>query len=197
MVDINMKFSGFEEVIVGLRNAADRVEDGARKQMHRSADKIVKEAQINAPEDTGALVASIHKEVDYERRDAGGHGGRLKISVVAGGEVNGVNVNAYVARIHELYDEMGTGPRTKLKMEKYPGRVGAHFLTRAADMVEKRLEEVMIEVVRNEWTLSKTGDTSTAKLAWTEPAYVQSSFSQRLFGRTIAAIKGLFSRRKK
>jgi HK97 gp10 family phage protein len=139
---VRSKITGFEEISIGLRHIADKVKDGARKQMHRSADKIVKEAQLNAPFDTGALEKSIHKEISYETR------GRLRITIVAGGEVDGVDVDAYVVMIHEHYDEMRPGEGTRLKMQANPGRlIGDHFLTRAYDAQENKLQKAMIGMV--------------------------------------------------
>ncbi len=141
------KITGFDEVAVGLRHAAQKVSDAARKQMHRSADKIVSEAKINTPVDEGNLEASIRKEISYDDKR------RLQITVVAGGEVNGVNVDQYAVIIHEHYESMKPGPKTLEKMAKYPDHViGSKFLERAAAKVEPRLKESMIALVKS-WDL--------------------------------------------
>jgi hypothetical protein len=141
--------SGFEEIAVGLRHAADRVKDGARKQMHRSADKIVTAAKLYCPEDEGNLVASIRKEISYENR------GRLQITVVCGGEINGVNVDQYAVIVHEHYEGMlvkGPGKNTLAKMAANPGvYIGSKFIERAADDNKPRLLESMIETVKAAW----------------------------------------------
>ncbi len=141
------KVTGFDEVAIGLRHAAQKVSDAARKQMHRSADKIVSEAKINTPVDEGNLEASIRKEISYDDKR------RLQITVVAGGEVNGVNVDQYAVIIHEHYESMKPGPKTLEKMAKYPDHViGSKFLERAAAKVEPRLKESMIALVKS-WDL--------------------------------------------
>ncbi len=142
------KVTGFDEVAIGLRHAAQKVSDAARKQMHRSADKIVSEAKINAPEDKGNLAESIRKEISYDDKR------RLQITIVAGGEVNGVDVDKYAILIHEHYESMKPGPKTLEKMAKYPEHIiGSRFLERAAAKVEARLKESMIALVRSEWNM--------------------------------------------
>ena len=139
---VKTKITGFEEISIGLRHIAEKVQDGARKKMHRGADKIVKEARLNAPFDTGALEKSIHKEISYETR------GRLRITIVAGGEVDGVDVDAYVVMIHENYNNMRPGKGTLAKMAANPGRlIGYHFLTRAYDDQGNKLQKAMIGMV--------------------------------------------------
>ena len=134
MFDIKLKFSGEGKVIADLRNIGETVERNARKVMHARANVIVKEAKLNAPEDTHALEDSIRKEVDYEYR------GRLHISVVMGGSVDGVNVDAYAYEVHEHYSAMGVGPGTMAKRIANPGRlVGEKFLTRAAEGQQEAL----------------------------------------------------------
>jgi hypothetical protein len=136
------KILGFEEVSIGLRHMADKVADASRKQMHRTADKIVKEAQLNAPVDLHNLEQSIHKDISYGER------GRLKITVVAGGVVNGVNVDQYAALIHENYESMQPGAGTIAKRAANPGRyIGEKFLERAADDQRGKLEKAVIGIV--------------------------------------------------
>jgi ASC-1-like (ASCH) protein len=140
------KITGLEEIAVGLRHAADRVKDSARKQMHRSADKIVREAKLNTPVDRHNLEESIRKEVSYGDRR------RLQITVIAGGEVNGVNVDQYAALIHEHYESMKPGKGTIAKRAKYPDRyIGSKFLERAERDNRQRLLDSMIETVKAVW----------------------------------------------
>lgn len=137
-----IKETGGDELRLQMRNVAKKVPDNARKVMHRAADKIVEEAKLNAPVDDGELEASIHKEVGYQGS------GRLKIDVVAGGEVNGVDVDRYALFIHELYGLMKPGPNTIAKQNANPGRlVGEKFLERAEDTVKEKLDRVFIDTV--------------------------------------------------
>jgi hypothetical protein len=141
-----MKFSaeitGVPEVMLALRNLAETVPDKARKTMHRNADKIVELARLQAPVDKHNLEDSIHKEIGYD--DAR----RLQIDIIAGGEVNGVNVEDYVALIHENYSSMKPGPGTVAKMTSNPGvLIGEKFLTRAYDKYEAKLNADMIQDV--------------------------------------------------
>lgn len=138
-----MKASGFEAVKAFLRNVAEIVPINARKAMHRGADLIIKEAQLNAPVDKHNLENSIHKEVSYV-----GLRGRLAITLVAGGYVGGVNVDDYAMEIHEHYDARNPGPGTQAKMKANPGRkIGAKFLERAVRDQEAKLRKSVIEAV--------------------------------------------------
>lgn len=143
-----LKVSGAGEVVARLKHAGERVKDGARKSMHRGADRIVREARLNTPVDKGNLEASIVKDVTYVDR------GRLQIEVVVGGFVGGVNVDEYAAEIHENYDDENPGPRTALKRQANPGRlVGSKFLERAIEDNREKIEAAMIAVVEREWYL--------------------------------------------
>ena len=145
---IIMKTQGIPELIVSLRHTGERVADTARKHMHRIADRIVKEARLNAPVDKHNLEESIHKEVDY------GYRGRLNISIVMGGVVNGVNVDKYVLEVHESISRMKPGPNTLAKMAANPGRkIGEKFLERALEENQDKLEKALIEGVLKEWRL--------------------------------------------
>jgi hypothetical protein len=133
------KISGLNELRAAFRNIATKVPENARKVMHRSADRIEKEAKINAPVDKHNLEESIHQELLYEER------GRLGIDVVAGGVVGGVDVSDYAALIHENYPEDHPGPGTQAKRSQYPDHhVGGHFLDRAIDAEKPKLLKAMI-----------------------------------------------------
>lgn len=148
-----MGVSGMTAVRIAMRNIAIRVPEGARKQMHRSADEIVRVAQIQAPRDLGNLEKAIRVLKSYGVR------GRLQIDIgvlPTGNEVNingkPINLNDYAAIIHENYESVfaknGPGKRTLEKMAQYPSyRIGSGFLSRAADAEEKKLEPKMIAVV--------------------------------------------------
>jgi hypothetical protein len=144
-MNVGMKVD-VSSVMLQLRNIAEKVPDKARKTMHRAADRIVKEAKLNAPVDDGELEDSIRKEIEYERR------GRLKIDIVMGGWVRGVNVDRYAVIIHENYEGMlkhGPGKNTLAKMAANPGRfIGSKFLTRAGDKEKDKLMGDMIVAVQ-------------------------------------------------
>lgn len=121
---INMKVTGLNELKVAMRHAAATVPDAARKQMHRGADRIVKNAQKMAPVDEHNLEQSIRKEKSYGER------GRLQIDITAGGEVNGVNVDDYAVIMHE--SDYSLGPKSRAKQTAQQEIVGPKFLERAA-----------------------------------------------------------------
>lgn len=129
---IKMKVSGVNELKAAMRHAAGTVPDAARKQMHRGADRIVKEAQKNAPVDKHNLEESIRKEKSYGDR------GRLQIDIVAGGEVNGVNVDEYAVIMHE--SDYNLGPGSQAKQAGQQNIVGRKFLERAVDKEAKHME---------------------------------------------------------
>lgn len=145
---IKIQAHGIPELVAQLRYTAHRITDASRKQMHRSADHIVKEAQLNAPVDLHNLEESIRKEVSYGVR------GRLQIDIVMGGTVNGVNVDEYAIQVHEHYDEDNPGPGTQAKREANPQRhVGGKFLERALDDNFNRINTEIVRVVLKEWHL--------------------------------------------
>lgn len=149
---VSVKTSGFDQLYAALNHASERVSDTARKHMHRSADLVVREAQLNAPVDKHNLEESIKKEVNY------GFRGRLQIQVVMGGFVNGVNVDEYAVEVHENYDPnndgVRVGPGTWAKRLANPGRyVGRKFLERAVKDNENRIMKGMISAVMKEWRL--------------------------------------------
>jgi len=136
---MGLKVTGVDEVILQLRNIAEKVPDHARRTMHNVSDKIVELAQLQAPVDKHNLEQSIHKEVFTEDNR------RLAIDIKAGGEVNGVNVDEYAVQIHENYSDMKPGKGTLAKMAANPGvQIGEKFLERAYDKYEDKLEKMMI-----------------------------------------------------
>ena len=149
-MDIKLKVSGISEVMAKIRYIAQKVPENGRKKMHALADFLVKEAQLNAPERNGNLVASIRKEVTY------GHRGRLQIDIVAGGNAL---VDRYVVQVHEHYEDMvapskyGSGPsgRTYAKRLANPGRyIGEKFLSRAIEDNRERIPaELMQAIMKN------------------------------------------------
>ena len=137
---IKMTETGCEGVIAMLRMAAQKVPDNARKVMHKEADKIVKLAKRMAPEDDAELMDAIHKEISYEAR------GRLKIDIVVGGVVRGVDVDKYAAEIHENYANMKPGPVTIIKRQiEADVYVGEKFLERAVRESAPKLRKALID----------------------------------------------------
>jgi hypothetical protein len=145
---IKMQAKGFDQLFLQLSHAADRVKDGARKQLHRAGNAVEREARLNAPVDEHNLEQSIKKQIDY------GFRGRLQIQVVMGGFVNGVNVDEYAVEIHENYESRSPGPGTIAKREANPGRyVGGKFLERALEENRDKIERGMFTAVMKEWRL--------------------------------------------
>lgn len=145
-----MKVTGVNLVRTELRNIAQRVPDAARKTMHRSAETIVEEAKINVPEDYGYLKDSIRILKDYA-----GPNGRLQIDIVAGGQTvfsmrdgRDIDLDSYAAIIHENYESLKPGAKSRAKMARYPGRVGSRFLARAAEAEQSKLGQKMIQAVQ-------------------------------------------------
>lgn len=143
-----LKVTGVVKLRTELRNVAQRVPDAARGVMRRSAARIVEEAKINVPEDYGYLKDSIRILKDYQ-----GANRRLQIDIVVGGQRvfsmrdgRDIDLDTYATIIHENYASMEPGDNTKKKIAAYGNRVGAHFLTRAAEAEESKLEQRMIEM---------------------------------------------------
>jgi len=138
----SLTVTGIQEVIVGLRYIAQKIPANGRKQMHRIADQIVKEAKLNAPHDTGALEDSIHKVVTYEGT------GRLSINIEMGGFVDGVDVDIYAVQVHENYSSMHPGKGTIQKRLANPGRyIGEKFLERAEMAVRPNVNSEILQAV--------------------------------------------------
>jgi hypothetical protein len=139
---MKIKETGCDELMAQLRYVAGKVPDNARKVMRRQADKIVKLAQLYAPYKDGDLEESIHKEIGYEDN------GRLKIDIVAGGIVNGVDVDTYAVEMEENYESMTPGPGTIAKREANPGvYVGGKFMERALNDSATELTDRLLESV--------------------------------------------------
>lgn len=138
---------GVETTQLRLRDAGERVKDTSRKTMHRGADHIIKEAKINTPVDTHNLESSIKKEVEY------GYRGRLQISIVVGGTVDGVNVDTYAMEVHERYEDMGgPGKGTMEKRLKYPDHyIGEKFLERPFEEQRHKLFKAIQLAVAKAW----------------------------------------------
>jgi hypothetical protein len=132
-----MQVIGAKEAILSLKNIGLKVQENARKTMHRASDRIVVRAKKMAPVDTHNLENHIHKNVEYE-----GPKGRLKISV----DVDAVGDLAdYAVIMHE--GEYNLGPLSQAKNDSQPEAVGNRFLTRAADEEEKKLKPAMIAAI--------------------------------------------------
>ena len=141
-----IKIRGDTQLLAELKNTTQRVERSAREFMKRSAERVVKYARLNAPVDLHNLEESIHIERTYEEGK-----GRLKINVVAGGVIDGVNVDEYAAKVHENYNEEHPGEGTLEKRLANPDRhVGGKFLERAVEEEEEGLEARMLSSVTKE-----------------------------------------------
>ena len=57
------------------------------------------------------------------------------------------NIDQYATIIHENYEQFKPGEKTLAKMAANPGKVGSHFLTRAAMDNEEPLNRNLIEAV--------------------------------------------------
>lgn len=146
----SMKVYGCEELSSLMKQLAGRVPAQGRKIMDRGADKIVKEAQLNAPVDKHNLEDAIHKEKSYEDR------GRMRVDIVVGGTVRGVNVDQYAMLIHENYAGMNPGAGTLAKQAANPGRVvGEKFLTRAVDAQMPKIQAQMAAAIMRELAVLK------------------------------------------
>lgn len=131
-----MVLYGGDELVAILRNIAKKVPDHARRTMNNGADKIVERAKLFTPVETHALENSIHKVVSYESNR------RLAIDIVAGEDLD------YASLIHENYESLGVGPGTAAKRQANPDvYIGSHFLTRAVEEQEPKLEKMMIETI--------------------------------------------------
>lgn len=161
---ISMQIKGAKEIAANFRYSAEKVPDGARKAMHRLADKVLKEARLNTPVDTFNLEKSIVKKVSYGGR------GRLQIDIEVGGKMldgvvidakknrnlskqqrkRRVNVDQYAAMIHENYSSMKPGDGTIAKRLANPGRyVGEKFLERALKDNKQPIYEGIFRAVMN------------------------------------------------
>lgn len=150
-----MKLFGADQLMARLRSLADKVPGNGRKVMHRAADKIVLRAKLFTPVDDGNLEDSIRKEATYEDRR------RLAIDIVAGGYMNGVDVDAYASEINENYSSMHPGPNTIAKMDANPGVIiGEHFIDRAIDEQRDKLGKAIISAVIQ---TMNTGDANIAE----------------------------------
>ena len=144
-VKIKRTVKGADELIAQFRYLAHKIPDTARKQMHRGADKVVQEAQLNAPVEKHNLEKAIHKEVSYGER------GRLQIDIVVGGEINGINVDQYALEIHEHYESYTPSKETLAKRQANPGRyVGEKFLERALTSPRVRIVEGIFQAIMKE-----------------------------------------------
>lgn len=138
---IRMRAHNVGKVVIELGHLGERVVDNARKTMHAAAKRIEKKAKLNAPVDEHNLEDSIRIERYTVER------GRLALEVVAGGEVNGVNVDDYAALMHE--GDYNLGPGSIAKQQANPDVVvGRKYLERARDEEEETLDEKMIHALR-------------------------------------------------
>lgn len=152
-METRFKISGFEEISAALRNLGEKSKDHAARTMRRGAARIVASAKNYVPEDTGRLSESIRAEDDVDASNR-----RLKINIMVGGVVRGVDTDRYAAIIHEHYESMiggkygkGPSPTTLSKMQRFPGKVGSHFLHTAVEEQRPSIEAETLTVVNTDW----------------------------------------------
>lgn len=143
---MKVKIKGMAAARMELRSVGEKVPETARKQMHRSAARIVKRAQLYVPEDEGLLKNSIRIEKSYGVR------GRLQIDVVAGDATvfnaagREIDLNQYAWIIHERYRDMTPGAKTVEKRAANPeAYIGEKFLERASEEERAALERNIID----------------------------------------------------
>lgn len=142
-MNFGMRMTGDAELQAQLRSVGLLVPTNARKVMQAAADRIEKEAKLNAPVDTHALEDSIRQTKSYST-----FRGRLQIDIDVGGFVDGVNVDLYALEVHENYDSRNPGPGTLAKMAANPGRhIGSKFLERAAQAETPKVQPSLIQAV--------------------------------------------------
>lgn len=144
--------ASWSRVEFGLRNVAAKVPDHAARAMRSVSNRIVEKAKNYVPEDEELLKNSIRIEAFRGGR------GRLEIRIIVGGTTavkqNGkvISLDQYAAIIHEHYEDMlvnGPGDKTEEKMQRFPGKVGSGFLTRAADEEAVTLQRIIIDAVKS------------------------------------------------
>jgi uncharacterized membrane protein len=147
-VKMKVKVTGMASARMMLRSVGEKVPDTARKQMHRSAARIVKRAQLYVPEDEGNLKNSIRIEKSYGVR------GRLQIDVVAGDTTvfnaagKEIDLNQYAWIIHENYSAMNPGEKTQAKRAANPeAYIGEKFLERASEEERVALERNLVDAI--------------------------------------------------
>jgi hypothetical protein len=145
-VKMTVKVKGMASVKMLLRSVGEKVPETARKQMHRSAARIVERAKLYVPEDTEALKNSIRIEKSYGER------GRLQIDVIAGDATvfnaagREIDLNQYAWIIHERYRDMQPGEKTLEKRAANPeAYIGEKFLARASAEEQPKLERNIID----------------------------------------------------
>lgn len=143
-----MRVMNADRVAVELRHIGERVVSTARGAMHRSGERILANAKLNAPVDKFNLEEAI--QIVSSR----GVRGRLQIDIDVVDSIHGVNVAQYALIIHENYESIATSDApdaregTKQKQAANPGRyVGGKFLERAADEERRKLQPHLVEAV--------------------------------------------------
>lgn len=142
--------ASWKRVELGLKNVAQKAPAHAARTLRRLVNRIVEKAKDYAPEDTAAMINSI------EVQESRGPRNRLQLTILLGGSgtinVGGreIEVGKYAEIIHERYEEVvkTPGARTQEKMAHNPGKVGSHFLTRAAEEEKKTMNAAVIEAVK-------------------------------------------------
>ncbi len=143
-LNMRMKASGIASVQASFRTIGKRIPLETREELVAAREDVIELAKLQTPVDKFNLEESIR---EGEELDGAGH---LKLEVVAGGMVHGVNVDLYAAKVHEFYELIGKpGPGTREKMAANPGvQIGSGFLTRALETIRETMTGRMTKVVR-------------------------------------------------
>lgn len=130
---------GVDDLVVSLRNTAERSSRGVRDALDSGARDIQELARLQAPVDIGALEKSI--KMDSFRDENSSSGRKAFIVYVDLDEPadDGKVVGDYAEMMHE--GEYDLGPRSEAKQSANPGViVGPKFLERAIDELEDDIQ---------------------------------------------------------
>jgi 5-hydroxyisourate hydrolase-like protein (transthyretin family) len=145
-VKLNIRGTDNALVAARMQRLGEKVFRGVKARLKQLAEHVREEAELNAPVDEGNLELSIQVVPHRDERR------RMVYDVVAGGTVDGVDVNEYVVLMHENYEEIISAEETdkqgrvrrkntKAKQAANPDRyVGGKFLERAATDAEKNVQ---------------------------------------------------------
>jgi hypothetical protein len=119
------KVTGVAGVILEMKRLGERTSRAALVQLRKEAKLIAEISQEQAPVLEGNL------EMSHQVIETIGGARRVEIAIEVGGEVNGVDVNAYIDFIHEAVYQLG--PKSLEKQGHVTRLVGRKFLERARD----------------------------------------------------------------
>lgn len=138
---MKMKVSGIPQVKAMIAKDSREATKAAWDQMLLEAEEIKDLSVAYSPVDEGDLEGA-HKVV----KD--GAGNARKVTIVVRDFFRGVNVGAYVERIHEGIGWSKLGPKSRAKAAATGKRVGRKFLERAFKSRLYRMEQRIRGAVR-------------------------------------------------